>query len=176
MRQHYLSCGSRDIRPRINWNVKTYNAMRDDFRSCTTLFNHHLCFVMSLFKGSSHLGILWRNIHKRPKQYTLLLTSLNKKLQRIFQCITVFEPMHHGFRPMHHGFRSMHHSFQLLAILTLFSCSPKDVCQGLTYGSAQAICPVQRPSSSSISTLFPNPQPTLDTTIWRFYILPLPSM
>ena len=57
--------------------------------------------------------------------------------------------MHHGFRPMHHGFRSMHHSFQLLAIITLFSCSPKDVCQGLTYGSAEAICPVQRPSSST---------------------------
>ena len=32
---------------------------------------------------------------------------------------------------------------------TVDSCSPKDVCQGLTYGITEAICPVQRPSSST---------------------------
>ena len=40
---------------------------------------------------------------------------------------------------------------------TVDSCSPKDVCQGLTYGSAEAICPVQRPSSSTKSKNLPPP-------------------
>ena len=35
---------------------------------------------------------------------------------------------------------------------TVDSCSPKDVYQGLTYGSAEAICPVQRPSLQQLTS------------------------
>ena len=68
----------------------------------------------------------------------LLLTSLNKKLQGIFQCITVFEPIHHSFRPMHHSFQPMHHSFQVLVI----SCSPKDHLPGSDHWPTQSVRPI----------------------------------
>ena len=35
---------------------------------------------------------------------------------------------------------------------TVDICSPKDVYQGLTYGSAEAICPVQRPSLQQLTS------------------------
>ena len=61
--------------------------------------------------------------------------------------------MHHSFQTNASQFSTNTSQFSTFSYTNTNSCSPKDVCQGLTYGSSEAISPVQRPPAAlSIST------------------------